>query len=269
MRKNDIDIIMGIYNCENYLEKSIESIINQTFSNWRLILCDDGSSDKTFEIAQKYKKRFPNKIILLKNDINKGLNYTLNRCLNSSSAKYIARMDGDDYCDKTRLEKEFKFLENNSDYALVSTCASLFDENGIWGSLSLVETPNKNDFLKTSPFCHASVMIRSDILKKVNGYTVDDKLLRVEDYHLWFKIYHAGYNGYNIQEKLYFIRDDRNATNRRTWKNRKNEYYVRKIGYKILNIPFYKRIYVLKPIVLGLMPKFMYEFLHKTNMKNK
>ena len=266
--ENEIDIIMGIYNCGNYLEKSIDSIINQTFSKWRLIICDDGSKDNSYKIAKKYKEKYPNKILLLRNSKNMGLNYTLNKCLENSSAKYIARMDGDDYCDKTRLEKEYYFLERHNEYALVSTCASLFDDNGIWGNLKLAEKPNKNDFLKTSPFCHASVMVREDIMKKVNGYTVSDKLLRVEDYHLWFKIYYLGFRGYNIQENLYYIRDDRNATNRRTWKNRKNEFYVRKIGYKMLNIPYYKRIYAFRPIILGLMPKSLYELLHRKNIKN-
>lgn len=269
MSKNKVDIIMGIYNCEKYLEDSINSIICQTYEDWRLIICDDGSKDSSYEIAEKYSKKLRNKMILLKNEKNMGLNYTLNKCLNISDAEYIARMDADDISEPTRLEEEIKFLEKNKDYDLVSTNANLFDENGNWGELILSEKPTKFDFLKTSPFCHAAVMIRSDVLKEVDGYSVSDKLLRVEDYHLWFKLYSKGHKGYNIMKKLYNIRDDRNATNRRTWKNRKNEYYVRKIGYKMLNIPIYMRIYAFKPIILGILPKKMYEILHKQNMKRR
>lgn len=263
-----VDIIMGIYNCDKYLSQSISSLLNQTFKSWRLIMCDDGSSDNTYNIALEYSKKYSNKILLLKNDKNMGLNYTLNKCLEYSDAKYIARMDGDDLCSLDRLEKEYNFLEKNSEYAFVSSNMILFDENGEWGSVKNVEKPKNIDFVKGSPFSHASVMIRSDAIKLVEGYSVDDKLLRVEDYHLWFKLYAKGYKGYNIQENLYKMRDDKNASNRRTWKNRMNEYYVRKIGYKMLSIPWYYRIYKYRPIILGLMPKPIYEILHKNKLKN-
>lgn len=266
-KKYEIDIIMGIYNCEKYLADSIDSILKQTIDNWRLILCEDGSKDKTYDIALEYSKKYPEKIVLLKNEKNMGLNYTLNKCLNYSDAKYIARMDGDDLCVPERLEKEFNFLENNSEYAFVSSNALLFDENGVWGKTNYKEKPNKYDFLKISPFCHAAVLIRRDAMVSVDGYSVDDKLLRVEDYHLWFKLYAKGFKGYNILENLYEIRDDRDATNRRTWKNRKNEYHVRKIGFKMLNIPWYMRFYKFRPIVLGLIPKSFYEYLHKRKLK--
>lgn len=267
--KYKIDIIMGIYNCEDYIEESINSILQQSFREWRLIMCDDGSTDKTFLIASKISKKYKDKMILLKNKKNMGLNYTLNKCIEYSDAKYIARMDADDSCDPQRLEKEFVFLEKNPEYTLVSCNSKLFDENGFWGKLDLVEKPTKYDFLKSSPFCHASVLIRSEDLKKVGGYSVDDRLIRVEDYHLWFKLYSCGFKGYNIQEYLYYIRDDRNAFNRRNWKNRKNEFYVRKIGYKMLHLPLHCRLYAFRPIIVGLIPKSLYKILHRGRLKEK
>ena len=267
MDKNYVDIIMGIYNCENYLEESIKSILNQTYKNWRLIMCDDGSNDNTLLIAKKYCKKYPKKIILLKNDKNMGLNYTLNKCLKITTAKYIARMDADDISNKERLEKEINFLENNPKYSFVSSNAILFDENGKWGRLIYKEIPTKYDFLKISPFCHAAAIIKRKCFFDVDGYTVNKKLLRVEDYHLWFKLYSKNYVGYNIQEYLYEIRDDKNASNRRTWSNRKNEFYVRKIGYKMINIPLYMRTYMFRPIILGILPKNIYNFFHKNKLK--
>lgn len=267
MKKYDVDIIMGIYNCEDYISDSINSIINQTYKRWRLILCDDGSTDKTYKIAEKYANKWPGKILLIKNKKNMGLNYTLNKCLRISDAEYIARQDADDISSDNRLEREIDFLKNNNDYSFVSSNAILFDENGKWGKLKYKEKPTKFDFLKISPFCHASVIIKRDAFINVDGYTVDDKLLRVEDYHLWFKLYSKNYFGYNIQEELYYIRDDRNAANRRTWKNRKNEFYVRKIGYKMLNLPKYCYIYTLRPIILGIIPKSLYMFLHRKKLE--
>ena len=265
--KYDIDIIMGIYNCEKYLDDSIQSIINQTFKNWRLIMCDDGSTDKTKEIAKKYCNDYPDKIILLENEKNMGLNYTLNKCLENTSAKYIARQDGDDISNPNRLKEEFEFLENNKEYVLVSTNVKQFNQNGFWGILKYPEKPEKDDFLSISPICHAAVLIKRDAFIEVGGYTVDERLLRVEDYHLWFKLYARGYKGYSIQKELYYVRDDENAARRRTWKNRLNEYYVRKIGYKMLNVKWYKRIYALRPIILGVIPSSLANDLHKKKMQ--
>lgn len=76
-----VSVIMGIYNCEQTLKESIESILNQSYQDFELIMCDDGSKDNTYEIAKQYEDKYPQKIILLKNKTNKGLNYTLNKCL--------------------------------------------------------------------------------------------------------------------------------------------------------------------------------------------
>ena len=74
-----ISVIMGIYNCEKYLAEAIDCILNQTYKDWELIMCDDGSTDQTYTIAESYKNAHPEKIQLLRNLSNKVLNYTLNR----------------------------------------------------------------------------------------------------------------------------------------------------------------------------------------------
>lgn len=91
----EISIIMGIYNCESTLNEAVASIKNQTVQNWELIMCDDGSSDRTYEIAENLQ-RADKRIVLLKNEHNLGLNITLNNCLKKARGAYIARMDGDD-----------------------------------------------------------------------------------------------------------------------------------------------------------------------------
>ena len=213
MIKPRVSIIMGLFNVEQTLDEAIESILNQTYKEWKLIMCDDGSTDNTYEVAQKYVLKYPNKFLLLKNEHNMGLNYTLNKCLEYSNTDYIARMDGDDLSDPTRIEKEVIFLDTHPEYALVSTQMRLFDEKGVWGRTDVIEYPTKQDFCKHTPFfCHAAVMIRGKVFHEVGGYTVDPKLLRVEDCHLWFKIYAKGYVGANIPEALYSMRDDRNLS---------------------------------------------------------
>ena len=258
-----VSIIMGIYNCEKYLSESIESLLCQTYKDWELIMCDDGSVDNTVKVAYEHVSKYPEKIKLLINEKNMGLNYTLNKCLSNANGEYIARQDGDDTSVFDRLEKEVIFLDNNPEYALVSCNMNFFDETGIWGRSNFVEIPSKKDFIKGSPFCHAGCMIRKNVLTEVEGYTINEKLLRVEDYHLWFKIYEKGYKGYSIQECLYSMRDDKNAFKRRNWKNRINEVHVKLLGYKMLGIKKRYYIFAYRSIIVGLLPEKLYKFLHK------
>ena len=257
---------MGIYNCANTLEEAIESILTQTYQEWELIMCDDGSQDNTYEVATSFSKKYEN-IIVFQNERNMGLNYTLNRCLEKANGKYIARMDGDDISLPTRLEKEVAFLDQHREYAIVSTNMIYFDENGEWGKSNMLKFPQKEDLVKATPFCHAPCMVRREAYEKVKGYSVEKKLLRTEDYHLWFKMYLEGYRGYNLQEVLYKMRDDRNATQRRKFKYRINEAYVKRLIMKNFDLPIKNIVYVVRPIIVGVMPTFLYEYLHKEKMK--
>ncbi len=104
---------------------------------------------------------------------------------------------------------------------------SYFDEGGIWGEYIPKQHPEEKDFLKGTPFCHAPCLVRREAYNTVGGYSESKWLLRVEDYHLWLKMYRAGYRGENLQECLYQMRDDRNAYSRRKFRYRINEAYVR------------------------------------------
>lgn len=258
---------MGIYNCQDTLAEAIDSILAQTYTNWELILCDDGSSDNTLNIAEEYKRKFPDKIIILQNSINLGLNATLNRCLECATGEYIARMDGDDRCSAVRFETEIKVLEQEPDIAIVSTDMEYFDESGTWGKISHPTYPKKEDFLHGTPFCHAPCMVRKEAYDAVGGYSVDKKIIRVEDYHLWLKMYVAGYRGKNVHTVLYQMRDDRNAYGRRKFKYRINAVRVRKMVVKEFKLPVRNYVYVLRPILVGLLPRFVYNRLHKKRLK--
>ena len=264
-----ISVIMGIYNCGDTLSEAIECIVNQTFSDWELIMCDDGSNDDTYEIAISYKEKYPEKIIVLQNEKNRGLNYTLNKCLKQAKGKYIARMDGDYRCDKERFAIEINVLEKEPEIAIVSTDMEFFDESGVWGKISHPEYPVPEDFVKESPFCHAPCMVKREAYMKVKGYSVSDKLLRVEDYHLWIKMYKCGYRGKNIHKCLYQMRDDRNAYSRRSFKNRLNEYYVKRLAIRTFRLKKWNYLLALRPIIVGLLPNCVYDKLHKGRLAKK
>lgn len=254
---------MGIYDCANTLGKALDCIISQTYTNWEVIMCDDYSSDNTVQIANQYVQKYPEKFVLLKNKENRGLNYTLNKCLKVANGDYIARMDGDDLCAVDRFEKEVAVLDNLEDIAIVSTDMNFFDEKGIWGRTYTEAYPTKESFLSATPFCHAACMVRKEAYCAVGGYSVSEKLLRVEDYHLWVKMYAKGYRGMNIQETLYFMRDDRDAQGRRKFKYRLNEAYVKKIAIQDLGLKRRNYVWCLRPIIIGLLPGDLYRILHR------
>lgn len=257
---------MGIYNCGDTLDSAINCIINQTYNDWELIMCDDGSTDNTLAIAKKYVNMYPDKVVLLSNEKNHGLNYTLNRCLSVAKGEYIARMDGDDLCSFDRFQKEINILENEPSIAIVSSNMTFFDEKGTWGQTKKKQYPQKIDFIKTTPFCHAPCMVRRKAYMDVKGYSENKVFLRVEDYHLWMKMYKAGYKGKNIEEALYQMRDDRAAYSRRKFRYRLNEAYIRALAVKELNLPLYGYLFALRPIIIGIIPKPIYDKLHKRRL---
>lgn len=261
-----ISVLMGIYNCADTLPEAIESILNQTVQDFELILCEDGSQDDTYAVAFDYQRRYPDKLVLLKNEKNLGLNLTLNRCLRAARGEYIARMDGDDRCDPTRFEKELAVLETRPDIALVGSAIRLFDDNGVWGIRKMPEEPSAESFSWGNPYNHGSCMGRKSAFDAMGGYSEDPRAVRVEDFQLWIRMYAAGMMGINLTEPLYDLRSDLNAAHRRRLKARLNEAYV--IGFAVchLKLPKWRLILTLRPILLGLLPRRFYLMLHKRKL---
>lgn len=257
-----ISVLMGIYNCSQTLEQAVKSIQNQSYTNWELILCDDGSSDSTYAVAKALSDN-DDRIILLKNETNLGLNVTLNKCLNSASGTFIARMDGDDDCVPDRFKKQVEFLKTHDEYSIVSSHMILFDENGEWGISKNPEYPTAEQVVLRNPIFHAPVMVRKECMDAVGGYTEDERMLRVEDVNLWIKLYSKGYKAYNLQEPLYRMRNDQNALNRRKYKYRINSVYVRLKGCKMLKLGLKCYVRAFAPMIAGLVPARLRQALRK------
>lgn len=268
---NKVSIIMGVYNCAATLEESIDSILAQTYQDWEFVICDDGSTDDTLAIVERYAAADPKRFLVLKNEKNMGLNATLNRCLLAAQGSYIARQDGDDISVPNRFEKEVAFLDTHPEYAFVSSNMSFFDEQGTWGEWKNPEKPQRKDFFRNSPcFCHAPCMIRREAFLHVGGYTERDRYLRCEDVNLWYKLYAAGFLGYNIQEPLYAMRDDLNAYKRRTIRNRMNIILTEWDGMRSLGCRLHESPYFLKKaakhIILAFLPHKIYQVLHQKRL---
>lgn len=255
-----VSVLMGTYNCAETVGRSIEAIIGQTFENWEMIICDDASTDETFKIVLSYAEKDP-RIKVIINEKNYGLSYSLNRCIELATGEYCARMDGDDVCDTERFQKQVDFLDRHREYGFVSTTMKRFDENGIYQNppKGAMYSPQKRDFVKGSPFCHAPAMLRKTSYERVQGYRDKEWTRGVEDYDLWFRLYANDITGCVINEPLYSMFDGRDAAGRRTFKRRMNEARVRMYGYRMLGISKIYFVYVLKPIVIGLIPQWIYK----------
>lgn len=259
-----ISVLMGIYNCASTLPEALDSLYAQTYQNFKLILCDDGSTDDTYKVAQSYAERYDN-IILLQNRENIKLAATLNRCLEVADTEYVARMDGDDISLPSRFEKQINFLDTHPEYAVVSSPMIYFDETGDWGRGKAIATPDKNSFKHGAPHTHAPSMTRTAVMKEVGGYTATKRTVRVEDYYLWYKIYKAGYKGYNLQEPLYKMRDDRNAMGRRTVQTRINGFVVKRKAMKEFGVSF-STLRALPNLIKIIIPSGLMRLLRKKRM---
>ncbi|EKN69404.1 hypothetical protein BABA_10101 [Neobacillus bataviensis LMG 21833] len=258
-----VSVIMGVYNCAETLSQSIESIIYQTFSDWEFIICDDASTDTTYEIAYQYTKMYPEKIKLLKNESNMKLAATLNRCLNAASGQYIARQDGDDISVSNRLERQVSFLDAYEEYMLVGTGMIPFDERGDMGFRIGKPIPSRVDLPMNNTFMHATIMMRNKGYTILNGYRVTKRTRRAEDYDLWIRFFAAGFKGYNLQEALYKVKEDESAFRRREFKYYFDSAILVFQGCYTLKLPIKYYLYTLKPIIVGITPRYLVKKYHK------
>jgi glycosyltransferase involved in cell wall biosynthesis len=223
------------YNCEKYIEVAINSVVNQTYRNLEIVVVDDCSTDKTWEIIQKMADN-DSRIKPLRNKENSKIVKTLNNAIENSSGKYLARMDGDDERVLDSIEKQVNFLENNKDVAVVGGSSEICDEN--------MTTINKREYLLTdseirkklfrfSPFTHATIVMRASMVP-TSPYRLD----WAEDYDLYFRLANNGKLA-NLPDVLYRIRTHKKSVSRtKTRYQEKLTLYIRlkavfEYGYKM------------------------------------
>ncbi len=262
-----LSIITGAYNAASVFsfEKSMRSILNQDFCDFEFIICEDGSTDDTYAVLLEYARE-DRRIKLLRNEENRGLAYSLNHCLEAASGEYIARHDLDDVSCKDRFTKQIEFLDTHGEYALLGTGRYLFDENGVWDEEYMPEEVKKEDFLFASPYIHGSVMFRREALKEAGGYRVEKATRRTEDYDLFMRIATFA-KGANLKEPLYCFLEDKNAVARRKYRYRIDEAKVRHRGFKALGLMPKGLLYVIKPLIVGLIPACVRERLRKNRRR--
>ncbi|MBK8553011.1 MAG: glycosyltransferase [Ignavibacteria bacterium] len=198
----EISVITTVYNCEEYLEESIQSILNQSYKNFEYIIVNDGSSDKTPAIITKYAAR-DKRIKVINNIENSGRVKSLNSALGIAEGKYIAIHDADDISLPARLDLQLSFLKKNPDYVLAGSDVIVIDEAG--EILSNPVRPEKDPEAKFSlifrcTFANPSIMFRRNILSEF-GISYEDDFLHAEDFRMITLISRHG-KVYNMKDKL-------------------------------------------------------------------
>jgi glycosyltransferase involved in cell wall biosynthesis len=181
-----VSIILPAYNAEKYLRKSIQSILNQTYQNFELIIVDDGSSDETFNIIKSFND---SRIRVHKNKVNQGLVDCLNIGASIATGSYLARMDADDISEENRLLEQIAFLERNAEVGVLGTGITIIDSNG--RESLRYSFPESHLVIKWAlhfycPLAHPTVMIRSSAVDKSAIYDRNAKY--AEDYDLWLRL---------------------------------------------------------------------------------
>ena len=183
--KPKITVLMPVYNGEKYLTEAIESILNQTNSDFEFIIIDDNSTDGTAGILKRYLQK-DNRIRLF-NMLNQGLATSLNYGLELAQGKYIARMDSDDISMPERLEKQAMFMDKNPYIGVCGTWIKIFGERNYIKKYPQTHEEIWSRLLFECPLAHPTVMIRKDMLIKNNLY-YDINCKHNEDYELWTRV---------------------------------------------------------------------------------
>ena len=191
-----ITVLMPVYNCELYIKEAIDSILNQSFSDFEFIIIDDASSDSTVSIIKAYDDP---RIQLIVKQQNSGYTNSLNYGLSIAKGEYIARMDGDDISFSERFEKQIAFLDKNPDVVL---CGTFFK---IIGMDKIIVVPEGHEdiklaMLKDCCIGHPTVMMRRETLER-HALIYDVNKEPAEDYDLWTRILVVG-KLHNLQEAL-------------------------------------------------------------------
>lgn len=188
MKKTPIvSIILPVYNAENYLKYAVDSMLDQTFKDFELILVDDGSKDSSRSLIDAYAKL--DERIVAVHQKNIGLVATLNKAIDLAKGKYIARMDADDISLPRRLDTQVKLLEKNKKAVLCASCFDVINEYNEFVRLGLA--PAHSQDLKRSmhlynPIAHGSVMFTKKAFLEAGGYSGD--VGPIEDYDLWIRM---------------------------------------------------------------------------------
>lgn len=258
-----VSVVMSVFNGEVHLREAIESILNQTFSDFEFIVVNDGSTDRTHEIIEEFAQK-DKRLRVITNQNNLGLTKSLNRAVKLAKGDYIARMDADDIALPERLEKQVKFLESHEEVGLLGT--SYYEVDATGGVIGKKELPStdkeiRSVLIKYNPFFHASVMMRREVFEVVGLY--DELIPFAQDYDLWLRIAEK-FKVFNLPEPLMKRRYSKaNISISRENEQIKWALRVRMRALKRGSFPSWQWFYLVRPTVVLLTPSPIRSFIRR------
>jgi glycosyltransferase involved in cell wall biosynthesis len=269
MLNNKVTIGLPFYNNAETLKLAIESVILQSYTNWELILINDGSTDGSDLIAKNYSKAHDN-IRYINDAVNRGLVYRLNQIIDLTETQFLARMDADDvmFCD--RIEKQVSILNKNKEYDVVSSGAIIINQkNQITGMRDCFPLDNFTyiNLFSKSFIIHPTAIFRTNWIK-LHRYSPD--YIRAEDLELWCRTFY-NLKLFRIAEPLLFYREGDVNINNYVLSMRTKLKIIENYGFKIMSknkIFFIKIITNLKIFIYVLFGIFNFQFF-LSNFRNK
>jgi glycosyltransferase involved in cell wall biosynthesis len=210
MTSDLVSIIMPAYNCQQFVGDAIQCILNQTYTNWELLIADDGSKDKTKELIDNY---YDSRIKTFHNAENQGYLKTWNKLIQKAQGKYVTFLDADDTCSFERIEKMIRFLNENPAIGVVGSNFNRINDIGDITYSSDFALEHK-EIVKKMPHefnvVGSAVMLRREILDVIGGYNEFFNRIGAEDYY-WLYLISEKYRIQNLPDHLYNYRFNQNS----------------------------------------------------------
>lgn len=249
-------VLLPVYNNAPTLERTLESLQQQTCQDFRVIALDDGSTDETLPRLKEWQERFgQERFTLLANAENIGLTRTLNLGLEAITETYTARIDADDWWHPEKLAKQVAFLDTHPGHGIVGTWYENHGRHGIRQVRPPVaDATIRSTIFKRNPFAHSAIIFRTELVKRVGGY--DPRWRYGQDYELWFRLL-PHVQMANISEYLCYRSADDTLTAR---KQRAQMLLCVKTQLRYLKLyrrPWHEYRFILEPLAVSLAPEWL------------
>lgn len=231
-----VSVVMPVYNAQRFIKDAIDSVLNQSYTDFEFIIVDDCSTDNSYEIMSEYAKN-DSRVKVYKNEQNKGVSYTRNVGVCKAKGEYVALIDSDDMWECNKLEKQINVFKTQPETDICFTASSFIDTNSV-KSKFVFNVPQQVDYktlLKQNVISCSSVLIKRELLVK---YPMAHDEMH-EDFVVWLSVLKAGGVAIGINEPLLVYRVDRNSKSGNKFKSLKMEYKV----YKYMGLNIFQRFY--------------------------
>lgn len=230
-----VSIITPAFNCAEYIGECIESVLNQTYQNWEMIIVNDKSTDNTQSIVESYEKKDP-RIKLFNQDKNAGAAAARNKALELSRGRFIAFLDSDDAWKPHKLERQLEFMLENK-YGFTFTAYEIMSDKPL-DRKKIFRTPEKinyNQYLRNTIIGNLTVIMDKEILGDIR---VEEGYL--EDVLTWMKYLRQGHIAYGLDENLAMYRVAKNSVSSNKFKNARRYFWCLREKQRL---PLIKSIY--------------------------